>query len=119
MAYGVPPLGATDQMATPKRPVSLAPNMGAHPRPAATEPSVRRVQMRPGRRPQATARRRPTPPGAPAGGGVPAQPIVDPMQFPPLAPEVADLGAAAALSRIHGVGRPGTERGVLNTKRRV
>ena len=117
MAYGVPAFGAPDQMATPKRPVQLAPNIGTTPRPQGRTAPTRRVQAQPGRRPQQTQRRKPTP-GGMRGPAVPSDPIADPMQFPPLAEEVGDLGAAVGMARFPGVGAPGSERGVLNMQRR-
>jgi hypothetical protein len=125
MAYGLPNVGAPQQMATPKRPVQLAPNMGTTPRPRGAQPSTRRAQMRPGRQPGGVRRRQPQSrgPGGPGGGGPPmgggpSQPIADPMNFPPLEDEFADLGAAVGMARIPGIGQPGAERGVLNVRRR-
>ena len=125
MAYGLRNVGAPQQMATPKRPVQLAPNMGTTPRPRGAQPSTRRAQMRPGRQPGGVRRRQPQSrgPGGPGGGGPPmgggtSQPIADPMNFPPLEDEFADLGAAVGMARIPGIGQPGTERGVLNVRRR-
>jgi hypothetical protein len=118
MAYGIPPLGGG--MATPARPVQLAPTLGTPPRQTARRPPSRRVQQQPGRPPQPTQRRqRPQrPPGRGAAPPGLAQPIADPMQFPPLAEEVADLGAAVGMARFPGVGQPGSERGVLDVRRR-
>ena len=125
MAYGLPNVGAPQQMATPKRPVQLAPNMGTPPSPRGAQPARRRMQPRPGGNPGGVRRRQPQSrgPGGPGGGGPPmaggpSQPIADPMNFPPLEDEFADLGAAVGMARIPGIGQPGAERGVLNVRRR-
>ena len=122
MAYGLPNVGAPQQMATPKRPVQLAPNMGTTPSPRGAHPARRRMQPRPGGNPGGVRRRQPQSRGPGGGGppmgGGPSQPIADPMNFPPFEDQFTDLGAAVGMARIPGVGQPGAERGVLNGRRR-
>ena len=79
------------------------------------------MQMERGRPAGGMRRRQQQPPRggpSPSMGQRPMQPIADPMNFPPLEDEFSDLGAAVGMARVPGIGQPGTERGVLNVRRR-
>ena len=118
MAYGIPN----------KRPVQLAPNMGATPSYPSAPSAPRRVKMQAGRPTGpvgglgASRRRpsmgRPPGPGPIPGQGPPRQMLRDPFQTTPLADEVEGLVAGMGLARVPGVGQPGSERGMTNVRRR-
>jgi len=119
MAYGLP---AQNFGLQKSRPISLAANMGADPRPTARRPPPRPMQEGRGR-PRTTpgvTRRRAMQGGR--GGETPpklSQPIIDPMSHGNvLAPEMALPDTMLAASRIDGVGVKGSERGASNSKRR-
>jgi hypothetical protein len=123
----MPPYGLSSPGEMPglpkSRPIALASNLGARPRPTARRPPGRPIQTQRGRPSAGPGMRRRSMPGkkGPAGGGDARRqlPLIDPMTHGrSLSPEVSDYETAAGYARVDGIGEKGTERGMLNVTRR-